>query len=276
MSIRKRFNENFGIQDNLEEERKRFVSRVNQVVFQMIDTRELVKFEYNNVLFDRLCYKMGIDASEIRHRYTRRHDHHLLPMEEWAPEIRNLTQDDFQKTCLVLCILYTAFKESSNERMWLSTVINAILSEATCDLGVRWHEDFFYLSGAKELDESLVEDVLTWLKDYSDERQDYTRALQCQEQGALSDVVQNCYKAVEGVARAILGNQKILDNNKDELLKKIGLSDGWRAILASFIKYAHDYRHASDQRHDITKPEAEAYLYMTGLFIRLLVTTRHP
>jgi len=90
----------------------------------------------------------------------------------------------------------------------------------------------------------------------------------------LADVAKNCYSAVEGIARHILGNTKNLDNNKDALLSKIGLSDGWNAILGTYIKYAHDYRHANEQRHEITRQEAEAYLYMTGLIIRLTIESK--
>ena len=79
---------------------------------------------------------------------------------------------------------------------------------------------------------------------------------------------------MEGVTREILGNSKTLDNNKDELLKKIDLSTGWKSILANYVRYAHSCRHASEERHDIEKREAEAYLYMTGLMIRLLVESR--
>jgi len=58
------------------------------------------------------------------------------------------------------------------------------------------------------------------------------------------------------------------------VLKRIDLSDGWKSILANYIKYAHDYRHASEDRHEIKKREAEAYLYMTGLMIRLIIESK--
>ena len=136
----------------------------------------------------------------------------------------------------------------------------------------RWKEGFFYPSGAEELDAALVEEAVTWLKDYPNERKDYAAALQYYTKGTeLSDVIENCYTAVEGGVRQVLGNKKTLDNNKDELLKKLDLSDGWNAILANYITYAHDYRHASEERHEIKKQEAEAYLYMTGLIIRLVI-----
>jgi len=153
--------------------------------------------------------------------------------------------------------------------------IKAALSRCACDIGVRWKEGFFYPAGAEELDKPLVEETLTWLSGYPDERKDYQRALQCYLAGeALGDVIKNCYSAVEGVARKVLGNQKTLDNNKDELLAKLNLSDGWNSLLANYINYAHDYRHASAGRHEIKKHEGEAYFYMTGLIIRLIIESK--
>jgi hypothetical protein len=122
------------------------------------------------------------------------------------------------------------------------------------------------------LDEPLVEETLTWLSGFPNERKDYRKALECYAAGdSFGDVVKACYCAVEGVARQVLGNSKTLDNNKDEILKRVALSKGWRAILGNYINYAHDFRHASPDRHAAKRPEAEGYLYMTGLVVRLLV-----
>jgi hypothetical protein len=110
---------------------------------------------------------------------------------------------------------------------------------------------------------------------YPNERKDYRIALEYYAAGnSLGDVVRACYCVLEGTARQILNNSKTLDNNKDEILKRAGLSDRWKAVLATYIRYAHDFRHASESRHTITKPEAEAYLYMTGLLIRLIIESR--
>ena len=178
----------------------------------------------------------------------------------------------------MLHILYSNLKASSDPnkgQKWLPDKIERVLSRCACDIGVRWKEGFFYPSGAEELDKPLIEETLTWLNDYPNERKDYRKALEYYLQGeSLGDVIKNCYSAVEGVAREVLGNQKTLDNNKDELLRKMNLSDGWKSILANYINYAHDYRHASAERHEITKQETEGYLYLTGLIIRLIIESK--
>jgi len=275
MSIRKRFNKIFGLGDGIEEERKRFVERVNQFIFHEIDTVNSDEFRYPT-LFELVCFELGVNAHDFRQRK-------LGPIlhERYLPaSIRTLTRDDFDKTLLVLCILYVYLKKEdtynpNTTRQWLSDTIELALSRCSCDIGIRWKEGFFYPTGAEELDESLIEETLTWLNDYPGERKDYQKALECSlKVDSLTDVIDNCYLAIEGLTRKILGNDKTLDNNKEQLLRKIDLSDGWKSILATYINYAHNYRHASGQRHKITKQESEAYLYMTGLIIRLIIESK--
>jgi hypothetical protein len=273
MGIRKRFNEIFGFEDTVEAERKRFVERVNQAIFHDIDTEHYREFDYRD-LFRLVCFELGVNAHDFEQRPVgSRISGTVLPA-----SIRTLTADDFAKTLEVLCALYsriTIHHDVKEGQEYLSRLIEIALHQCTCDIGVRWKDGFFYPSGAEELDKSLIEETLNWLKDYATERKDYERALRCYAAGhSLADVIKNCYSAVEGVARTILGNQKTLDNNKDELLAKINLSGGWKSLLANYIAYAHDYRHASVGRHEIKKQEAEAYLYMTGLIIRLVIESK--
>jgi len=273
VSIRKKFNELLGLTDSVEEEKKCFVERVNQAVFHQVDTED-TDYTRCSELFEVVCFELGVDS----HTFRPREGMGLQP--DLPPKIKTLTKSDFTKTLEALCAMYQhiGWLNYPNEDIgqeWLSQMIELILSKCTCDIGVRWKDGFFYPSGAEELDKPLIGETLHWLRDYPSEKRDYRAALRNYMVGdSLADVVKNCYSAVEGVARNILKNDKTLDNNKDALLRKIGLSDGWKAILGTYINYAHDYRHASEQRHAITKQEAEAYLYMTGLIIRLTIESR--
>lgn len=270
MGVRRTFNALHGRKDNIEDERRRFVERVNQAIFHEVDTVRARECKYAR-LFDVLCYEVGCNSDDLwRTAFRWEDDFHLA---KDPPEIRSLTQDSFETTLLVLMALYRAFlQRNDNKDTWLTTQVQSILSRSTCDLGVRWKEGLFYPSGPGELDGPLVEESLTWLDSYPNEKKDYRRALECYAEGdSLGDVIKACYCALEGITRQVLNNSKTLDNNKDEILKRIGLSDGWKAIVATYVKYAHDFRHASADRHTITKAEAEGYLYMTGLLIRLLI-----
>lgn len=273
MNIVGRFNKSFGIQSNLDKERKQFVNRINQAVFEYIDSEKCRTLRYAEV-FDILCFQLGENANDLHRKHGRKDD---FGVPDLPPTIRTLTQDDFTKTLLVLCLLYGIYK--SREEYYMKDVsrlidgtISTAMDYATCDLGIRWKDGLFYPSGAEELDKPLIEEPLVWLSKYPKERKDYEQALKCYEEGThLGDVVSNCYLSLEGITRIILGNDKTLDNNKDALLAHIGLSEGWKAILGTYIKYAHDFRHASKDRDKVSKEEAEAFLYMTGLIMRLLI-----
>ena len=113
---------------------------------------------------------------------------------------------------------------------------------------------------------------MEWLVNFPNEREDYLKALTGYTNKRLDDVIINCYLAVEGIARDILGNKKTLDNNREELIKKIGLSQEWKALLSNFINYANEFkRHASEKRHSLNPIEVEAFLYLSGVLLRMAI-----
>jgi len=86
------------------------------------------------------------------------------------------------------------------------------------------------------------------------------------------DIISNCYLVIEGLARKFLNNKRTLDNIKEELLKKLKLSQSWKSLLNNYMNYANEFkRHASDGRHSINPQEVEAFLYLTGLLARLMI-----
>ena len=176
----------------------------------------------------------------------------------------------------MLSCLYEALNDAV-EKGALSRFIDSALKHATMDIGVSWKEGVFYPSGAKELDKALVEEPLDWLKDFPSERTDFQKALDAYIAKKNDEVISNCYVAVEGLARQILGNDRTLDNNRVDLLKKLGLSQEWKSLLSDFFHYANEFkRHAGENRHNINPIEAEAFLYLSGLLLRLMVQQRQP
>jgi hypothetical protein len=130
----------------------------------------------------------------------------------------------------------------------------------------------FYPSGAKELDEKLIEEPLEWLGGFPAEKIDYLKALTGYANSRLDDVIGNCYLVIEGIARNTLSNKKTLENNREELIKKIGLSQEWKSLLSNFVNYANEFkRHASEKRHSLSPIEVEGFLYMTGLLVRIII-----
>jgi hypothetical protein len=82
------------------------------------------------------------------------------------------------------------------------------------------------------------------------------------------------YEALEKMARNVNNNDKNLGANAKEFIDKLGLSEYYIVMLSSYAKYAHEYRHAVKQGEERKPPlpnEVEAFIYSTGLFIRLAI-----
>ncbi len=264
MSLR-RFNKIFGIQDSLEDEQRRFVQRINQTVFNTVEDLHYPT-SYENIS-RTLCYWLGINTQDrISHANSTNYGGSTI-----VPSLRTLTGDEFLQTLKLLVLLDKFFKDQIEQRTKISNWVEIALSNATVDLGVTWKSGMFYPSGAKILDEQLVEDPLDWLDDYPDEKRDFLKAISSYSANELGGVVINCYLVVEGLARKILNNSRTLENNRRELLEKISFSQEWKSLLTNYINYANEFkRHASEKRHSINPSEVEAFLYLTGLLVRLL------
>ncbi|MCJ7497985.1 MAG: hypothetical protein MUO78_07620 [candidate division Zixibacteria bacterium] len=256
----KRFNKIFGIQESDAEEKRRFVQRINQTIFKEIEDDH----SYEKI-FRTVCYKLGTNADDRISSANQVHSSVGLII----PSLRSLTGDDFQRTLKVLVLLYEYFDNNNEWLKYMSDLIKIAFSNATIDLGIKWKKGMFYQSGAKELDEKLVEDSLDWLENYPNEKGNFLKAIENHTSKKYDDVVIDCYLVIEGLARKVLKNKKTLENNREELLRKIGLSQEWKAFLNNYINYANEIkRHASDKRRSINPSEVEAYLYFTGLLVR--------
>jgi hypothetical protein len=265
-----RFNTIFGITDDLATEQNRFVQRINQTAFRQIEERQ---YEYK-ADFELLCYFLGINAQD---RLAKANSHNY-GSSTIVPTLRSLTGDDFTETLKVSEFLYEILKRKREYQKALGGFREAALSHATIDIGVRWKDGMFYPTGAKELDERLIEEPLQWLSKFQNERADYLKALTGYTAKRFDDVIINCYLVIEGVSRNVLANDRTLENNRENLLRTIGLSQEWKALLHNFITYANEFkRHASDKRYEINPIEVEGFLYLTGVFLRLIAeATKRP
>lgn len=163
-------------------------------------------------------------------------------------------------------------------------VINAVkkaLDLSRLDLGVNFDSEKgnFYPSGAKSLDEELVNENLKWLQNYPKVLQPYDKGLHFflearSESKKLEEVVSNIYKALEAFSHIVCDNTNELTNNQEVFLKKIGLSKSsyYINIFKNYLNYANRFRHAEgDPQYypNLDYAEVEAFIYLTGLFIRL-------
>lgn len=159
--------------------------------------------------------------------------------------------------------------------------IKKALRYAKTDLGITLNEQegIFYPSGAKLLDSGLVNENLTWLQPYPKVLEPFDKGLRELLQARnnsekLKDVVRDTYEALEAFARIVCNNKKEkgFSDNEGEFISILNLNDHYKSMLKSYIVYANKFRHADrdkSPRPPLDYAEVEAFVYLTGLFIRL-------
>lgn len=263
MTRMKDFNKRFGIQTNLASAQHKFILRIDVTLESIKSYFESVQF----VTWLSLEYGERLDTV-----YTDLWENGTRTMRSGF-NLSRIHKGDFVSCLKLLESLYAYSKENSppDAIELLELSIKNAIERSDTDLGIRWHDGKFLQSGAKELDEKLVIDVLDWLNGYPAEKLDFDKAIKALIAKRYNDVIGDCNTCLEGVARKVLNNKKQIEKNKDDLLKLLSLSDPWGRIFAGYIDYANEFgKHASDERHKVNPNEAEAFLYMTGLAIRLI------
>jgi len=134
---------------------------------------------------------------------------------------------------------------------------------------------------AKLLDEKLVNEELQWLstQGYESVLGPFKRGLDHflhseQRPELLSDVITDMYEALEALAKIATGNDRELSGNRELFISNVKASQEYKQILKGYIGYANKFRHAltgGKKRPDISRKEAESFIYLTGLFIRLAI-----
>lgn len=180
----------------------------------------------------------------------------------------------------------TAYKvmDTPGQRKAIESILSEIFSLSEIDLGIKWTNGVFRNSGSILLDEALINDPLDNLSDpkYSPIKEPFTKALshflKAERRPELySDIITDCYEAVEASAKLVTGrSEKDLSANAENFIAKFPVSTSSRnmlkAQLKAYISYGNLYRHAAhstEHRQTPNKQEAEAFLYESGLFIRL-------
>ncbi|TET22940.1 MAG: hypothetical protein E3J71_04200 [Candidatus Stahlbacteria bacterium] len=193
--------------------------------------------------------------------------------------------EEFLERLEILVDVLKNFKDEYNRPLnrakAISKRVEKTIKHSKIDLGVRFDakEGVFCLSGAKLLDERLVNDELRWLSENQ-----YTKVYEPFEKGLrfllesknapkkLGDVVTDLYEALEAFAKIVCGNDRDLSGNRDRFISTLDLNPYYQKMLKEYINYANEFRHAEKQhkpRPDLYYTEAEAFVYLTGLFIRL-------
>ncbi len=164
----------------------------------------------------------------------------------------------------------------------LLELIWRILGESEVDLGIRWDRENrrFLKSGARLLDDKLVNDLLQWLseKKYESVLQPFQKGLDhflhsMKRPELLSDVITDMYESLEALAKIVTHRpSKDLSSNRELFIKAVNASPQYKNLLADYITYANDFRHAvqeGKEKTSLSEKEVESFIYLTGLFLRL-------
>ncbi|RLD18706.1 MAG: hypothetical protein DRI36_00780 [Caldiserica bacterium] len=265
----KDFYRRFGIEINSKEAMEKFIVRVDVSIFKPIEKSLIWRPDF----IRWLSMKLG----ERWHQYIGR----TIPKnEEYIASdltLLRISGGKFLRCLHILELIYEYLKIQHNSYAEkkaedLDRKVQELIAESEVNLGIRWKKGKFYPLGVKYLDRKLIEDVLDWLNNFPNEKKDFENALKAYMEKRYNDVIIECYNCVEGITRKILGNRRVLENNKIDLIKKLNLSQQWCSFLSDFINYANEFkRHASEKRHKADPDEVEAYLYLTGLITRLCI-----
>jgi hypothetical protein len=194
------------------------------------------------------------------------------------PPLRALSHDDFMETLKVLVILHDILRPENVTS--LNRSIELALVNAATDLEVRWKDGLFYPSGAKELDEKLISDNLDFIKAWPEVRAQFSTALahfrnSLHDAAARKDAITNAYSSIERLAALVLGNDKNFENNSNALVDFLELPSEYKNIVHYYKQIAHQYssRHAGSE---FAHAETEAFIYLTGLLMRLTAEKSPP
>lgn len=262
----KEFDLLFGTTETLDKAKDSFVQRINSTIFTPLEQGRFSN-RYEET-FRAICYDWGVNPDDLLSEAN----HYLNYNSLIVPSPRKLTGDDFVSTLRMLVVVYKII--NSSLRGQFNAIIELALGASSVDVGVRWTDGMFYPSGAKELDEKLVSDNLQWLSKFPDTKNFFSTSLKhfgnsIEDPSARKDAITNAYTAIEDITRKVLGNKQNFEKNSNSLVAWLGLTDEYKNIVHYYKQIAHEYgsRHAGSE---ITHAEAEAFIYLTGILLRLI------
>lgn len=252
------FHQRFDIPFNIDEVKKNFINRVSNRIFDDFLVGELHSYE----IFREIANALG-----------KRYKTYL--------SFDNYVKDDFYKCLRAVEATYNTLADKRYKEM-LSSLVSLILEESEVDLGITWQDGKFIPTGARLLDQELVNEPLRWLSNpkyknvYHPFAKGLSHFLEAEKRPELlSDVITDMYESLEALAKVITGRpRKDLSANAEPFIKEVKASEHYKRILKEYISYANEFRHALEkgrERPKLSITEVESFIYLTGLFIRLAI-----
>jgi hypothetical protein len=280
------FADRFNIVTDIEEARWHFLNRVhNEIIQEFLSTNPFNPYfqgatSFNKQISKTIANHLGVQDLYMKHRSALIGTLATLYIE-----------DDFTNCLNVIEGIYDGISRSGELNTQyviirlqeeLTNIILEIISMNEVDLQIYWENGLFYPTGAKLMDEALVNELLEWLKkpEYASILTPFQKGLRHYSESIkrpelLSDVITDIYEALEALAKIVTDRPtKELSANAEKFIEKMNLNHYYKSILKEYIAYSNEFRHAADQgkkKPDLSQREVEAFIYFTGIFIRLAI-----
>jgi len=168
--------------------------------------------------------------------------------------------------------------QTLKDRLYASFKEDIELSLLDISLKKTKHGEYlFYPSGAKLLDEGVVNDVLDWLSDYPESCKSFESALKkYQEHKYERNLIDDLRLSLELLLKRILKDKKSLDNQKETLGKYLKekstpteIREMFTRLATCYVDYQNEYAKHNDK---VREAEVEFMIYLTGTFMRFLLS----
>ena len=269
-----------GMEPKYEEE----IAKLNNRIILMLDNFRLKFYEsnyLNDKIYPTLVQEFAFLVGESNIYRDGPGGRYYLPLKDFFKS--NKEKDAFQTNIKILTILLEASKKVLS-RTACENLYNFILREAKraieitpIDIDYLFSGETIIKKGARELDEKLILENLTWLSNFPNIKQLFENSLKHYLAKQYPDAITNAYSSLESLVKTFLDKDKRLDNNetRTDLIKQLGLREDWGQLLYLYCKLAHEFssRHGKKETGEslpIAMELAEFYIYITGSFMRLI------
>lgn len=274
------FHVRFNIEVPLEEARRRFVNRIANRIRRIVSALSL------NDTLEKLLFEVEAKLGEP---HLRRIDPGIHGEPDFVERWSEIIGGDFWRSLHAVEGFYHGLPgepiRGYDPIQALNNAVQDTLAESECDVGVSWQDGFFSRKGAELLDENLVNEPLRWLADpkYDTVLVPFKKGLSNLLEGTRNterygDAVTDMYEALEAMVKIVTGKPSLeLAGLREEFISKLRLPDTHKEMLKQYVEYGCHFRHAiktGQKRSWPLEHEAENFVYMTGLFIRLAIQSQ--
>ena len=191
-------------------------------------------------------------------------------------------EDDFIKFIQCLqSIFWLDLKSEVKKKLYLGFKEDIKLSLLDIQIKrIEGNNIIFYPKGSKLLDEKVVNDVLDWLISYPNVQKSFKSALEkYQDKIYQRNLIDDLRLSLELLLKKILNNYVNLENQEKPLgehLKKKNVPKQLRnmywKLIDYYAKYQNNCTKHENKADSMDSSEIEFIIYLTGIFMRFLMT----